>query len=274
MSNYHYTKGIHLAKIINDGKINTTRISNEKKEKRAVWLTRSEEWEICCSSGKLDPYTGESTTMTLIEMRDLFGVCRIKIKDNYPTFSWAKYKYTGRISAEFYENFTNFSDILGCNTSRWYYSFSPICIEHFESIEMLVGEEWIAWDETISIEDFIDICHSCNSNKKLPETKVLDNHILKQVEFLLDNQERIIEEWENNLGKIGYLEIYIDEKYEQGYIRFFEKKFKKSSFKCTYNKVGDNCLYLHLLWGATKTHYNSAFAYDADAKQIIFNEYA
>ena len=43
MNNYHYTKAIHLPSIINEGLIRTTLITNSKKERRAAWLTKSED---------------------------------------------------------------------------------------------------------------------------------------------------------------------------------------------------------------------------------------
>ena len=53
MNYYHYTKGCHLAKIVDEGIIRTSKTLVEKKEKPAVWLTTSPEWEPACNVGQV-----------------------------------------------------------------------------------------------------------------------------------------------------------------------------------------------------------------------------
>lgn len=184
MSNYHYTKAVHLPSIINEGKIRTTIVTCDKNEKPAVWFTSSEEWEPCCNVGKMDPFTKRFTAISFDEMQENFGVCRIKISEKLPTISWAKFKYAGKISDVEHYKMTEFSRKRGGKTDLWNCSLNPVNEEYFESIEMLVDNDWLTWDRSVSIEDFIELCHSCNSSNRLPEVKTMNfNKIELQSQF-------------------------------------------------------------------------------------------
>lgn len=273
MSNYHYTKAVHLANIVNEGKIRTTIITNDKKERPAVWLTKSEEWELCCSAGRFNPGGLITTRLSLKEMQETLGVCRIKISEKLQTTSWAKFKYVGKISESYYHQFDDFCQKQGGKTHRWNCSFKPISSEYFESIEMLVGDKWLKWDGSVSIEEFIDICHSCNVDAELPEMKEYPLEILGQLDFFLNKQDEIIEAWEKNKGSKGYLEIYVREDYCTCNIKYINKNIRKSQFHHTPINENHDYLYLHMLWFDTKTHYKGAFAYDPINKKLIMNDH-
>ena len=179
MSNFHYTKAVHLPSIINEGKILTTLVTGDKNEKPAVWFTSSEEWEPCCNAGKMDPCTKRFTAISFDEMQEIFGICRIKISEKLPTISWAKFKYAGKISDAEHYKLTEFSRKRGGKTDLWNCSLNPVNEEYFESIEMLVDNDWLTWDRSVSIEDFIELCHSCNSSNRLPEVKAMNFNKIK-----------------------------------------------------------------------------------------------
>jgi hypothetical protein len=267
MSNYHYTKAIHLANIVNEGQIRVTRMTNYKKERLAVWLTKSEEWEVCCSAGKIDE-NGTNTRLSLDEMKETFGVCRIKISDKLQTTSYAKFKHVGKVPSNYFDLFTEYNYSVGGKPHLWNCSFKPIPKEYFESIEMMVGDEWVKWDGTVSIEEFVDICHSCNSRDEIPKLKEIAPEILGQINFLNHKQGRIIEAWEANKGKRGYLEIYVKEDYDTHSIKFIEKGFKESDFYAASESDSGDYILMHLLWHDTHTHYKAAFAYNPQERKL------
>lgn len=272
MNNYHYTKAMHLPSIINEGMIRTTLITRSKKERRATWLTKSEEWEVCCSAGCIDPSNGTSIRISNEEMRDTFGMCRIKISDSLPTTSWQKYKYVGKVSEMDYECFTHYSESVGGKPYKWNCSFAPIPEKYFESVEMLVGDEWMIWDKSVSIEVFVDLCHSCNAEESIPEGEKYSMEVLSQLSFLQNNEGEIIEEWEKHKGENGYLEILVDETYQSFRSKFQRKNFQKSSFVKPIDKQGFCYMYLNILWSGTHTEYKAAIAYDPINYCLVFSD--
>jgi hypothetical protein len=268
MNNYHYTKAIHLANIINEGEIRTTLVTGDKKERPAVWLTKSEEWEVCASPGSTDPITGINTLMTLQEMKESVGVCRIKISEMLPTTSWAKFKYDGKISETVHQHLTEYSNKVGGKTHLWNCSFSPIRKKHFESVEMLVGDEWVKWEGHEPIEEFVDNCHKINSIDDVPLYDSKLSEAFQQMQFYWDNEIELIEAWEQNKGKKGYLEVIVLEDYSECHINFIEGRFNKKAFLNLKPSSSGEYMYLHLLWSASKTHYKAAFAYNSNEKRI------
>ena len=272
MKNYHYTKAMHLPSIINEGVIRTTFITGVKRERPAAWLTRSEKWELCCSISKINPKNGGPQKLSMEEMRDLVGVCRIKIRETLPTTSWNKFKYVGKVSESVYDSFTEFSIQAGGKTHLWNCSFSPITEEYFESIEMLVGDTWVVWDKTVSIEDFVNVCHSNNSLEELPNLSNYHKGFLEQEAFLLINQEGIIDAWEKCKFMQGYFEMYVNEDYSSCKLRFIESDFIESDFKCLVKNSQSEKLYLHVFWMATRAQYKRAMPYDPTTKSLIICE--
>ena len=174
MSYYHYTKGCHLRSIVKDGIIETSKVLVEKKEKPAVWLTKSPVWESACNAGKVlnadDFVSGEyyfvndinSVTVTDDYMMKEIGMCRILISETLPVITWAKFKYVSKISEWMYEAIDSHSKSIGCPVDKWICTFIPIRKKYWEGIEMFVIDEWVRWDEKMPIQEFVDLCLSCN----------------------------------------------------------------------------------------------------------------
>lgn len=176
MSYYHYTKGCHLSKIVRDGVIKTTNACCEKREKPAVWLSKSPEWESACNIGKIlnanDFVSGQYYYVDEIDliavsndyMKKKIGMCRILVNESLPTISMAKFKYASKISKWGYETFDSSARERGSPIDKWLCTFSPIPKRYWEGIEMFVDDRWVRWDEKIPIEKFVELCLSCNNN--------------------------------------------------------------------------------------------------------------
>jgi hypothetical protein len=201
-------------------------------------------------------------------MKQIMGVCRIKISDKLQTTSYAKFKHVGKVPADYFDSFTEHNYSVGGKPHLWNCSFKPISKEYFESIEMMVGDEWVKWDGTVSIEEFVDVCHSCNSSDALPELKTVAPEVFGQMKFFIHKHEQIIDAWESNKGKRGYLEIYVKEDYDTCSIKFIEKGFKDSDFCAAEESDSGHYIYMHLLWYDTYTHYKGAFAYNPQDKKL------
>jgi hypothetical protein len=181
MSYYHYTKGCLLPSIVRDGIIETSKVLIEKHEKPAVWLTKSPVWEPACNigkvingdeliSGKLYPIDAiESITVNNDYMKKEIGMCRILISETVPVISWAKHKYVSGISEPMWYAIDSHSRSIGCPVDKWICTFTPIPNKYWEGVEMFVDNQWVKWDGKIPIKKFVEICLSCNSNKKSEE---------------------------------------------------------------------------------------------------------
>lgn len=281
MSYYHYTKGYHLSSIVREGIIRTSSILLDRNEKPAAWLSKSPKWEVACNEGYVtnasdleegQVYSSEDVdvvTTTLNHMKKEIGMCRILIDEKLPTVSWAEYENVSGISEEVYQALDEFSRSKGCLVNQWLCTFSPIPKNYWEGIEMYVDNQWVRWDESVSIEEFIDLCMSCNNSnyqKQHVETKNYPEHYYKEAAFLEKYRDEIITFWEANKHKKGYIQIYIDPEYipyKRGF-EFIEKRIKKSSFMVAKESKTDNYALVHFLWEATHTQYKAALAYEKE----------
>jgi hypothetical protein len=177
MSYYHYTKGCHLAKIVNEGLIRTSKNGLDKKEKPAAWLTRSPLWEVACNIGLVtnnhklkvgQVYTSsevDTVTANNDYMKKEIGMCRILISESLPVISWAKFKHVSGISLPVYHALDDYSRRKGSPVGKWICTFSGIRKKHWEGIEMYVADQWVRWDEKVPIEKFVADCLSRNNGK-------------------------------------------------------------------------------------------------------------
>lgn len=273
MSYYHYTKGSHLSSIIKDGMIKTTNDECcEEKVKPAAWLTKSPEWEVACNTGifTYDELVDGINEIHSIPADDEYvkkeiGWCRILISENLPTTSWKEFKQVSGISKSGYNAWETYSRSNGSSPDQWLCTFSPIEKKYWEGIEMYVNDQWVKWDEKILIEEFIESCLRCNGSQELNEwkgKKVSKQHCKSQVYFIDKYRDKIIEFWEANKHKKGYVQIYIKPNYEPydcGF-QFIEKRVKKSTFKPLLISSTENYALVQFLWEATFNQYRMALA--------------
>lgn len=279
MSYYHYTKGCHLPSIVREGKIRTSNAGIEKREKPAAWLTKSPEWDSACNFGiAVDIFNLQGGHIYSIDELDLLtatnnymkreiGMCRIIISDKLPTITWAKFKYVSGISKDTFNAIDSHSRKKGSPVHLWYCTFSPIPCEYWEGIEILVDNEWVKWDGKIPVEEFVELCQSCNGKKQAPKETINGfpkEHCQKQLDFIRRHHDEIIQLWKANENKKGYIEIYITPDYKPypcGF-QFKEKRVKKSTFKPLLNSGEEDYALVHFLWEATYTQYRMGINYE------------
>lgn len=277
MSYYHYTKGCHLAKIVNEGKIRTSNTLIEKREKPAAWLTKSPEWEIACNVGILvdtmgltvgKVYSVDEVNIVSANsdyMKKEIGMCRILITESLPVISWAKFKRVSGISLSTFNALDSFSRSQGSPVDKWICTFSEIPKKHWEGIEMYVDDQWVRWDEKLPIQEFVNLCLSCNGKQMVQEEMINGfpkKHAQSQLDFIREHHDEIISVWEANKDKRGYIEIYTTPDYKpyaSGF-KFIEKRVKKSSFKLLQKSDTETYALVHFLWEATFTQYKMAVA--------------
>ena len=259
-----------------------------KHEKSAVWLTKSPVWDSACNigkiingnkliSGKIYPSDAiESITVTDDYMKKEVGMCRILISETIPVITWAKHKHVSGISESMWNAIDTHSRSIGSPVDKWICSFSPIPKEYWEGIEMYVDNVWVRWDEKIPIEEFVELCLSCNG--KQIKKEVVGEHLeyeslIKESEFINKYLGDIIEFWETVKHKKGYIEIFVKPNYtpyDWGFT-FIETRIKKSSFQVVRESRTNRYALVHFLWEATHTQYKLALAYELVIKPELEN---
>jgi hypothetical protein len=279
MNYYHYTKSMHLGSIVRGGEIRQSQIRTEKQEKPSVWLTTSSEWESACNVGIVSPEIMKSSkiygtikpdqivTATDDYMIKEIGQCRIVLKENLPVVTWAKYKYVSGISEKMYDQMHSFNTNKGFNVADWRCTFNTIPEKYWVGVEMFVKGEWVRWDEKISIEEFVKNCMAKNNDeldtKDIAPSSGFQSYVYKQMDFIEQYKQKIIEFWEANKTRNGYVEIFVTPDYQPykcGF-RFIEKKNKKADFKPLVTDNKKNKALVHFLWQATFTQYKTAIGY-------------
>jgi hypothetical protein len=259
MSYYHYPKGSHLVSIVKNGIIKTTNKGCEKKEKPAAWLTKIPECEV------------DTVTATFDYMKKEIDMCRILISETLPTISWAEFKYVSGISGIIYHALDDLYRKFGCQNEKLFCTFNSIPKKYWEGIEMFVDDQWVRWDEKMPIQEFVNLCLSCNGKQKIDEKAIRsfpEVQCQNQVDFIYEHYDEIIRLWEANKHKKGYIQIYITPDYKPypcGF-KFIEKRVWKSTFSPFKVFEGETKALVHFLWEATFTQFRMGIAYD---KEII-----
>ena len=287
MSYYHYTNGLRLPSIVKDGVIKTTTISNELNEIPAVWLSKSPVWDIACNA-RVDindnleivkiheSKKGGMLSATNDYMKDQIGMCRIIINEPLLTSTWAEYKYLGHIPEKVYDSFNDyFLRIQGYLTNDWFCTSNPISRESWEDIEMFAGNQWVKWDEKISIEEFVQRCLGCNdiaySGKKFEPLAIMDEyHTARGV--IEAYQDEIISFWITNNIKEGHIEVHLDENdrlLEDG-IKHVKKRIPKHYFQILERSFTNTYVLINFIGGSTLSQTKVAVPYKNDE---VYHQY-
>lgn len=144
MNLYHYTKAVHLIRIVKDGYIKRATAFIGKNETPAVHLTYSPEWEPTVwsdSKGDINKIAG--------------GKARIIVKDTIKVVTWDKFKYVSGTSTAFYDSLTKTAKERNSPIDQWRQYFGKITKENWLGIEIYNNDQWIRWDGIIPIEDFV-----------------------------------------------------------------------------------------------------------------------
>lgn len=279
MNYYHYTNGSHLAKIVKDGLIRTSKSFLDKKEKPAAWLTRSPEWDVACNVGIVkntkkialvrDYFFDEIETQTVDYdyMKKKIGMCRILINENLQVISWAKFGDVSGITWTSYIMRNDYSSGSGSPVDQWFCTFSGIPSKYWEGIEMFVDDQWVRWDGKLPIQEFVDLCLSYNGMQEDEEEMINvfpKKHAQRQIDFIDKYLDEIVRIWEANKNKKGYIQIYIPSDYKlyPSYFEFIEKRIKKTSFKPFGESETESYALVHFLWEATFIQYKLVIPYE------------
>ncbi len=281
MSYYHYTNGLRLPSIVKDGVIQTTTISNELNEKPALWLTKSPVWDIACNA-RVDvndnleivkiheSKKGGMLSATTDYMKNQIGMCRIIINKPLQTNTWAEYKFLGHISEKVYDFFNDyFLHLQGYLTKDWFFTSNPISRVNWDGIEMFAGNEWVKWDEKISIEEFVQLCLSSNdkaySGKKFEQLDLIDEyHTARTV--IEAYKDELISFWITKNIKEGHIEVHLDKNdrlIEDG-IKHVKKRIPKQYFQILDRSFTNTYVLINFIGGSTISQVKVAVPYKND----------
>jgi hypothetical protein len=96
--------------------------------------------------------------------------------------------------------------------------------------------------------------------KTMRKNGISKEHCKNQLDFIIKYRDEIMEFWEANKHKKGYVKVVITpdyKPYECGF-RFIEKRVKKSTFRILQESQTNSYALVHFLWEATYDHYRMA----------------
>jgi hypothetical protein len=84
----------------------------------------------------------------------------------YQPISWAKFKHVSGISEPMYYALDKHSRKQGLSSKPVVLQVcNGISSRYWKGIEMFVDDQWVRWDEEMPIQEFIDLCLSCNGKQ-------------------------------------------------------------------------------------------------------------
>ena len=146
MTIYHYTKGIHIQSILQEGVIRPATFGVVGQERPAVWCTTHPDWEPLCNVLKVDGSTGRMTWGSREESAQAFqGLYRIQIDPAFAPYNWTTHRRSSGATAKVLRQLVKTARLVGSNEWDWRVSYDPIPDAGWITVEAWDGEkqEWV-----------------------------------------------------------------------------------------------------------------------------------
>ena len=144
---WHYTKGVHLPKILAAGEIRPATAGVPVGERPIIWFSANATWEATVNPGRIDG-VGRLHTATVEEMDAVFGGrARISVDDATAPYDWYHLKRAAGIKTKTAQNLETAAIRGGASPKDWRGTFDSVPREKWLSIEVFRNGGWVPFED-------------------------------------------------------------------------------------------------------------------------------
>jgi hypothetical protein len=144
---WHYTKGVHLPKIIASGEIRPATVGVGVGERPIVWFSTNPRWEETASPGRIDDQ-GQLRKATLEKMEVICaGRARIAVDDATAPYDWYYLKRAAGIKTKTAQGLETAAIRDGASPKDWRGTFDSVPREKWVSVEVFRNGAWVPFED-------------------------------------------------------------------------------------------------------------------------------
>lgn len=136
---WHYSKAGHLQSIFDSGEIRLATIGVPVGERPALWLSSDPNLEWTAYPKATLQELEESAYQPVRFCLDSTALERGDVH----LVSWKKHRQKGGVIPAMARALEAVARDLSADCKNWWCSYSPISLEHFSKVEMMIGGEWV-----------------------------------------------------------------------------------------------------------------------------------
>ncbi len=139
---WHYTKGVTLFHIINDGQIRRSAQGVTGGERHCVWFSRCTTWEGSATMGVVGQ--GVRRDATIAEMVTALGpLVRLEVSVQIARYTWQEHRQIGQIEPRSADVLEEAGRRLGADPGNWRVSYDDVSTKDVLGIE--ASEDGASW---------------------------------------------------------------------------------------------------------------------------------
>ncbi len=139
---WHYTKGVHLQKIIEDGELRPATEGVSRSEKPIIWFSTNQRWEPTAGIGTIE--NGKLRTATMEETAEVAGgLARIGVDtDETDLLDWRELKELSGMSSQTAQALYRAAIGSGARPGEWLGRFSPVAQDEWVAVDVFRDGDW------------------------------------------------------------------------------------------------------------------------------------
>ena len=148
---WHYTVGIKMRLIVQDGYLKPSNTNAPAGEKPGVYFTTRETFEPTAVPSRVNAVTREKWDFSSLEELAQWcdGLYRIGVSDDYPLHPWLKLCRLARIGERYRRGLEKFARGVGSNPYTFWGTLRPVPIEDWAAVERFADGRWVPIEELV-----------------------------------------------------------------------------------------------------------------------------
>ena len=138
---WHYTKAIHLPRILAEGCIKPATAGVRGSKRPIVWFSTNEWFEWTVGTGRLE--NGNYVEDTFEEMNAKYGLARIGVARETAPYTWRDLKKLSGMRPGDAKKLVQAAIRRGASPHEWRGTFEPVPKEKWLAVQVYEGERWV-----------------------------------------------------------------------------------------------------------------------------------
>ena len=151
---WHYTKGIHLPKILDTGLIAPATAFVPEDERPVVWFSTNQWWEPSMAPGHPDQFVNgkfvKPHSMSMAETAESYGLARIGVAPETAPHDWQALKKLSGMTSRMAQGVYRASIKCGARPGEWRGTFNVVPKDKWRAVEVFQDGRWQPLDDSHS----------------------------------------------------------------------------------------------------------------------------